>query len=160
MDNEEIVQTEQSETETGRPHVFNSDIFSQMAAAEHAGIAPDKALTAEIPSQGIEKPAAEEVVLDPEDIEGLLQMPFDFMAFKTKYSGWKLDEEQTKRLARLWLKPIQKLCGKYKHIELLVAVATTGSIILEKQLEYGIEYNNRARNAGQGQDQLSEESVR
>jgi len=147
------IEAEQIE-DTGR--VFNSSIFKTVEQMESAGVAPDKMASFSPPADAI---AEVPLVLEYDDIRGLLEAPFDFMAWKTKFPGWKLREEQTQRLCKLWLKPLTRLCGKVKNIDVILAAITTFEVILEKGGDYAIEYNNRTRNAGAGEDELSEKQI-
>jgi len=145
---EETTQPETIEAQQPK-RVFNSALFSQLEGIEK--LSPESKTAEGLPAA---QPESETVILEAEDVEGLVVMPFDFMAFKTKYPGWQLDEKQTKSMCRLWLKPIQRLCGKYKQTDLLIAAITTAGIFMEKSLEYRIECDNRTRNERQRENEL------
>lgn len=135
--------------------VFQPSIFEQIEELEKE--TPSHKEGELLPKE--EKKSEELPTYTAEDIAGLVEAPFDFMAWKTKFPQWKLDEKQTERLSKLWLKPIVRLCAKVgAPAEIVIASFTTLAIVLEKQLEFMIEkdnqeqalraYENQVREAG------------
>lgn len=98
------------------------------------------------------------IKLVPEDLQGIVQMPFDITAFVTKYKGFGLSDNEAERLCKIWLKPIQRLYGMNPNLDLWIAVTCTLSIIGEKTIEYTLERDSRARYERQRKDELSKES--
>ncbi len=140
----------------GSERIFSSSIFRTVEQMDSAGVSPDKMATFETPK---EKPEEAPIILEYDDIRGLLEAPFDFMAWRTKFPGWKLREEQTQRLCKLWLKPMTRLCAKVKNVDVILAAISTFEVVLEKQGDYAIEHNNRTRNERQGENELLEKQI-
>lgn len=93
--------------------------------------------------------------IEAEDIEGLIEIPFDITSLATDFEGWELTEKEKKILTRLYLKPIQKIAERYGNIRLILAVSTTLSIIGGKFLEYRMHLADKARNERERKDQLN-----
>lgn len=82
---------------------------------------------------GALKPAdSPETPLEADDIQGVLEMPFDVAAFITKVDELGLSPEESKKLCKIWLKPMQKLLGRYPKADLIIAATVTMGIITEK----------------------------
>ncbi len=136
----------ESEIKTGIAPTFGTDIFSQVEQLAK--------------EEGLTFTATEEMVkLEPEDVMGLVEFPFDVASILTKWEGYGLDEDESKRLSKLFLKPVSRLLAKQKHADLALAAITAVGIFVEKTFEYRVENHNRPRDEGKGKDQLSETKV-
>lgn len=102
-----------------------------------------------------EEQAQEQVVdLDVETLEICIAIPFDIAALATKIDELELDDEEKKKIAKVWLKPLQRLLGKYPNSDVALAAVTTLGIGLEKYLIYVATVSrNKARDAGERKDQ-------
>lgn len=106
------------------------------------------------------------VQLDAEDLEILMELPFDAAASFTRWPGWTLAPKETKALAKLWLKPLRRWLRDVENLDVYMACLMTATIIGEKTLGYKIEQQARARsslagsgtgNAGVREDELRQE---
>jgi hypothetical protein len=91
--------------------------------------------------------------LDVETLEICVGMPFDIAALATKIDDLELDENEKKKIAKVWLKPLQRLLGKYPNSDVALAAITTLGIGLEKYLIYVAKSANT-------RDKTGEERVR
>jgi hypothetical protein len=87
----------------------------------------------------------EQIVLDPEDIEILVELPFDAASQITKWPGWSLSTKETKALTRLWIKPFREWLKDVDNMPLYLASITTLAIVGEKFLGYKAEQQQRTR---------------
>lgn len=151
METEPILTPDVAE-EGAKPKLFNSAIFAGITAASSEAPSPQRE------PEGIQK--HEEIIpLTVDDIRGLFEAPFDFLAWKTSFPQWKLSEEQTQRLCRLWLKPLSKIAAKTQNFDVILAAIASFGIVMEKIGDYSIEHHNRTRNEGQRENELSKEQT-
>jgi len=87
----------------------------------------------------------EQILLEPEDIEVLIELPFDAAAQITKWPGWQLSTKETKALTRLWIRPFKEWLKDVDNMPLYLAAITSITIIGEKYIGYKIEQQSRAR---------------
>jgi hypothetical protein len=97
--------------------------------------------------------------LEPEDVQIILEMPFDAAAFATKYDGFALEDAESRRLARLFVKPLARLGVKIKDFDLYLATLNLGAVALEKYAEYRIWRDDCARAERERQDQLPKAAI-
>jgi hypothetical protein len=128
---------------TQQPEIISSSLFGQSAD-----------LMAEGKIDSYSNPDAYK--LEPDDLQGIVEMPFDTAAFILKYERLGLTPDESRRLCKVWCKPLQKLLGKYPKADLIIAVTVTVAIISEKSLEYYVEYNSRTGDARKRKNELSQ----
>lgn len=89
----------------------------------------------------------EKITLEAEDIEIIIELPFDAAAQITKWPGWTLSDKEKRALSRLWIKPFRIWLEDVDNLPLYLAAITTLSIAGEKFLGYKVEQQERAKSS-------------
>lgn len=103
--------------------------------------------------------APQELKLDPGDVQGLVEFPFDIASLVTKYPDFVLTQEESDRLSKLFCKPLEKILAKYDDAVLALAATTLISVMAEKYIAYRIHNQSSTRDAGEGKDKLPQGAV-
>ena len=128
-------------------HFTNSAFAQASEMAKELGLEPT------------EKPAEKELELEAEDVQILMEAPFDLAAFATKFDDFALKDEESRRLARLFLKPLKRLGVKVKDFDLYLATANLLAVALEKYAEYRIWSDDCARAERERKDKLPQAAI-
>jgi aconitase A len=128
---------------------FTPSVFAQADA-----IIKDEGLTLKTKEEQEKENSLE---LDVETLEICIAIPFDIAALATKIDELELDDEEKKKIAKVWLKPLQRLLSKYPNSDVALAAITTLGIGLEKYLIYVATVSrNKARDAGKRENEQLE----
>lgn len=88
-----------------------------------------------------------QVTLDAEDIEIIIELPFDAAAQITKWPGWTLSDKERKALSRLWITPFREWLKNVDNLPIYLASIATVTVLGEKYLGYKIEQQERAKSS-------------
>lgn len=100
-----------------------------------------------------------ELKLEPGDVSGLIEFPFDVASLVTKYPDFVLTQEESDRLSKLFCKPLEKILAKYDDAVLALAATTLVSVMAEKYIAFRIHNQSSTRDAGEGKDKLPKGAV-
>lgn len=95
----------------------------------------------------LDTPSEDVVQLDAEDIEMLMELPFDLAASLTKFPNWQLSTKETKALSKLWIRPLRRWLKDVDNLDVYMAALVTVTIFGEKALEYKIEERKRKQSS-------------
>jgi hypothetical protein len=122
-----------------------------------------KAITEEFgtPSDKPESKPVYDIQLDEETAQILVEIPFDAMASLTKVNDVCLNEKESRKLAKLWRGPLERLLRQYENSDIAIAALATLAIAGEKYAEYKleIERRNSTGDAGERENQLRQRQV-
>jgi len=128
---------------------FTPSVFAQADA-----IIKDEGLQLKTKEQQQQESAID---LDIETLEICIAIPFDIAALATKIDDLELSNDEKKKIAKVWLKPLQRLLSKYPNSDVALAAITTLGIGLEKYLIYVATIpRNKTRDAGERENEQSE----
>lgn len=115
---------------------FLPSIFDQLDDKQEMASRP---VTIESPEKEIE--------LNAEDIEMVIELPFDAAAQFTKWPGWSLSEKETKALSKLWIKPFRTWLKDVENLDIYLAALVTVTVLGEKFIGYKVEQQERAKSS-------------
>lgn len=78
----------------------------------------------------------EPIEFSDDDVNDLINTPFDLAAILTKHKGFELTEKQAARLTRVWKKPMQRHLGTVKGMDIYLALVATTTILTDKTLDF------------------------
>lgn len=118
---------------------YRDDIFDKaQSILAGSGAQPSKSSEQVLNTPQATSSTDDVVILEREDIQALVEFPFDLSALITRYDGFELDAIEAERLSKLFLKPMQRLLGKTKNVDLVIALASLGAVISEKAVEFNL----------------------
>lgn len=126
--------------EQGQETLFAPSLFSQVQDALKSGTL---------------KPDVSETEITSDDIQGIIEMPFDIASFVTKIDEMGLSPEESKKLCKIWVKPMQKLLGKYPKADLILASSMLMGIIAEKVIIFYMATEKREKEKIRQQKEIS-----
>lgn len=86
-----------------------------------------------------------EQVFEAEDLQGVVECPFDIAALVSKFPNFQLDDKESKRLAKMFCKPLNRLAANVKNADLILACSTLATVMMEKWFMYKIYMDDQKK---------------